>query len=48
MTCYEPPPLRRSLIRRVGGMALGILALAATIALAWFAAIALHFVGGTL
>ena len=48
MTCYEPPPLRPSLIRRIAGLAAGILALSATIALAWCAAIALHFVVGAL
>jgi len=41
---YEPAPERRPR----GDMVLGILALAATIALAWCAAIALHFVGGAL
>ena len=41
---YIPPPER---IPRVS-MVLGILALAATIALAWCAAIALHFIGGAL
>ena len=45
---YEPPPERSPRV----SMVIGILALAATIALAWFAAIALcramHFVVGAL
>jgi hypothetical protein len=41
---YEPAPERSPRV----SMVLGILALAATIALAWVAAIALHFIGGAL
>jgi len=41
---YEPAPERSPRV----SMVLGILALAATIAVAWIAAIALHFIGGAL